>query len=304
MLHRVPAICAALALIITPVWLFATNPAVGRSHPLLPSLLLAALVIGLAVVVLTVHAGRRRRGPQGRRGSPVPAGIGALVAIGLMAAFAWLEPFALTDEQGGAAGVSLVNVDLIEDATSITLAPTGGATRGLVFYPGARVEALAYVPLLSRVAQEGTVVVVLKEPLGISLLQPGQARSALEAHPGIGRWVAGGHSLGGVAASAFASGNDAVHGLLLWASYPLDDLSASGLDVLSVSGSQDRLTTPADVGASRNSLPAGARFTEISGAVHAFFGDYGDQPGDGVARTDRRDAQDGIVEATNEFLAH
>ena len=195
-------------------------------------------------------------------------------------------------------------VDLIEDATSITLAPTGGATRGLVFYPGARVEALAYVPLLSRVAQEGTVVVVLKEPLGISLLQPGQARSALEAHPGIGRWVAGGHSLGGVAASAFASGNDAVHGLLLWASYPLDDLSASGLDVLSVSGSQDRLTTPADVGASRNSLPAGARFTEISGAVHAFFGDYGDQPGDGVARTDRRDAQDGIVEATNEFLAH
>jgi hypothetical protein len=272
---------------------------VARSHPLLPSLLLGALAVGLGIAVLTARASRR---PPPARGRPVLAGVGALVAIGLMAVLAWLEPFALTDGQGPASGISLVNVDLVEDATSITLTPPDGSSRGLVFSPGARVEALAYVPLLSRVAQEGTTVVILKVPLGISLLQPGQARSALDAHPGISTWTVGGHSLGGVSASVFASENDDVDGLLLWASYPLDDLSGSTLKVLSVSGSEDGLSTRADIDASRRLLPAGTRFAEIRGGVHAFFGDYGDQPGDGVPTTGRSTAQDGIVAVTNDFL--
>jgi hypothetical protein len=304
MLHRVPAACAAVALIATPLWLFATNPAVARSHPLLPALLIAALVAGLGVAALTLRAARK---PPPARRRPVRAGLGALAAIGLMAALAWLEPFAVTGGPDAAvdrspAASSPAGVELVEDATSITLTPSEGASRGLVFYPGARVEALAYVPLLARVAQEGTTVVVLKEPLGIALLQTGQARSALDAHPEITAWTVGGHSLGGVSASVVAAGSDDVDGLLLWASYPLDDLSGSGLDVLSVSGSQDGLTTPADIDASRRLLPADARFVEISGGVHAFFGDYGDQPGDGVATTDRRTAQDEIVAVTNGFL--
>jgi hypothetical protein len=37
--------------------------------------------------------------------------------------------------------------------------------------------------------------------------------------------------------------------------------------------------------------------------VHAFFGDYGDQPGDGTPTISRADAQAQIQQATIELLA-
>lgn len=302
---RIPAICAAVALMLTPVWLVATNPAVPRSHPFLPCLLGLSLLAGLIVAVLLLH-GRRRSAREGRRRT-VLQGVAALLVIGVMAALAWLAPFPLRDGSGRhGEGVSLVDVDFLEDATTITLAPTGAsgaAARGLVFYPGARVEALAYVPMLAEVARSGTLVVLLKEPLGISLIDSSQAAPVLEAHPEVVTWAAGGHSLGGVSASIFAAGNAEVDGLLLWASYPVDDLSGSGLEVLSVSGSEDGLTTRADVAASRELLPPGAGFIEVPGGVHAFFGDYGDQPGDGVATADRDTVQAEIIGASVGFLA-
>jgi hypothetical protein len=62
------------------------------------------------------------------------------------------------------------------------------------------------------------------------------------------------------------------------------------------------LSTPADVDASRSQLPPGAVFTEVPGAVHAFFGDYGPQAGDGTPTTSRAEAQRRIVEATGVFV--
>ncbi|WP_394248798.1 alpha/beta hydrolase [Arthrobacter pityocampae] len=302
MLHRVPAVCAAVALTLTPLWLVGTNPSVARAHPLLPGLLAAACVLGLVIAWRTVRSWRRPPRPGRRR--PVLASLAALLAIGSMAALAWLAPFPFSNGTPGAAqGFALAGVDYREDATSITLTPVTGSVRGFIFYPGARVEALAYVPLLARVAQEGTTVVVLKEPLGISLLDSGQARSAMRAYPDLSVWAVGGHSLGGVSASVVAPEDDAVDGLVLWASYPLEDLSGSDLEVLSVSGAEDGLTTRADVEASRARLPAGTSFVEVPGAVHAFFGDYGEQPGDGTATTDRKPAQEIIVDATVQFLA-
>ncbi|WIB35932.1 alpha/beta hydrolase [Curtobacterium sp. MCJR17_043] len=71
-----------------------------------------------------------------------------------------------------------------------------------------------------------------------------------------------------------------VAGLLLLGSYCADDRSDSDLDVLSVSGSRDGLSTPEDVAAVRDLLPASATMTEVAGADHAAFGAYGAQPGD------------------------
>lgn len=41
----------------------------------------------------------------------------------------------------------------------------------------------------------------------------------------------------------------------------------------------------------------------VPGAVHAFFGDYGPQAGDGTPGTSRAQAQRQIVEATDRFVA-
>ena len=61
-----------------------------------------------------------------------------------------------------------------ESATQIVLAPAGAATGpGLVFQPGAKVEARAYAAVLHPLAEAGTLVVVPKQPLGIAFLATG-----------------------------------------------------------------------------------------------------------------------------------
>ena len=70
-------------------------------------------------------------------------------------------------------------------------------------------------------------------------------------------------------------------GLLLFASYPATDMAGFPAKVLSISASNDGLATPAKTDASKAMLPKGARFPVIEGAVHADFGDYGAQSGDG-----------------------
>lgn len=170
-----------------------------------------------------------------------------------------------------------------------------------MFVPGVRVDPRAYLALLAPVADAGHIVVVPKPPLGIALLDLDALRRALDAHPEVRRWVVGGHSLGGTAA-AMEVDDPRVGGLLLWASYPAGDLSASGLDVLSVSGDRDRLATPADIDRTRSLLRPDSEFVTVPGGVHAFFGDYGVQPGDGEPGVDRATAQRRIVEATVAFV--
>ncbi|MCT9623920.1 alpha/beta hydrolase [Pseudarthrobacter equi] len=300
-IYWVSAACTA-ALIAVPAWMLVANPAVLGGHPLLPGLLIAAAVVGVAWAVLLW---RRRDRPRPLR---LPRAIGAwagrTAVLGLVAALAWLNPFAY---QPGAAAEAGPKSDLIvtETTTTITMTPDGGRapTKGLVFYPGARVDARAYQDILAPTVGAGVRVVILKEPLGLSLLEANQARSAMADNPDITTWAVGGHSLGGVAASSFAQDNADVKGLVLYASYPLDSLrERSGLTVLSVSGTKDGLSTPAKIDASLELLPADTEFTAVQGGVHAFFGDYGAQPGDGDPGISREAAQEQITAATVTFL--
>ncbi len=198
-----------------------------------------------------------------------------------------------------------------ERLTSYELVPTRENSRGvaipvttgLVFYPGAKVDARAYAALLRPLAAAGYLVVVLKEPFGLALLEPGQARGIPALHPEITHWAVGGHSLGGVAAAGLADQDETFTGLLLYASEPASALARSDLSVLSVSGTEDGLETPAKIADSRSELPASTRFVAVQGAVHAYFGDYGDQPGDGTPNVDRGVAQATIATATKAFLA-
>ncbi|MNI76999.1 Alpha/beta hydrolase family protein [compost metagenome] len=103
----------------------------------------------------------------------------------------------------------------------------------------------------------GFLVVILKTPLNLSLLDGRQALGVITEHPGVTNWAVGGHSLGGVSASTFALDHSAVSGLLLYCSYPLESLrDRAGLKVLSISGTEDGLSTPAKIDASREYCPS------------------------------------------------
>lgn len=279
-------------------------------HPAQPITIGLLGLLGLVLIRLGVRDLRSprelRRGGSTRSWLVVIGRVvaGLLVAV-VVGALVYLVPLSGTPEAIAAlAGTSEVRVT--SDLTTLTLTPTrAGTTTGLVFQPGARVDPRAYLPLLERVSAAGYLVVIVKQPYDIGFTAIGAPGGIIAAHPQITHWAVGGHSLGGVAASSYADGHpQQVTGLLLWASYPLGSLAArTDLAVTSVSGTKDGLATPADIEASRTKLPTATTFVAVVGGVHAYFGDYGPQPGDGTPTVDRPTAQDQIVTASTALLA-
>ena len=172
---------------------------------------------------------------------------------------------------------------------SIILQPTGVASgAGLVFIPGAKVDPYAYLYKLSGIVESsGATVVITKPILNLAFFDQRPLSLFERDAPAITRWFVGGHSLGGVRACQLAAspGEGAeVAGLVLFGSYCANDLSDSNLEVLSIGGSEDGLSTPEKIDAASSLLPEQANLVQIEGLNHAGFGDYGVQPGDGVAR--------------------
>ena len=58
------------------------------------------------------------------------------------------------------------------------------------------------------------------------------------------------------------------------------------------------LATTEDIKDSRADLPPDTSYVAVDGGVHAFFGDYGEQPGDGTPTVRREQAQTEIVDAS------
>ncbi|MGL4739032.1 MAG: alpha/beta hydrolase [Cellulosilyticaceae bacterium] len=176
---------------------------------------------------------------------------------------------------------------------------------GVILYPGALVEPLAYGYYADELAKEGYLVAIPEVFLNLSLTQSDKAEELMIRHPEIEAWYVGGHSMGGVSAAMFAKDNQAqIDGLILLGSYPATstDLSTSQLKVLSLYAENDGLTTLEDIINSKVNLPETTVFTEIIGGNHAQFGMYGIQPGDNKAQIDVVTQQMQMVEQTLAFL--
>lgn len=179
-------------------------------------------------------------------------------------------------------------------------------TAGLIIYPGGRVDWRSYAPLARAIAAEGFYVAIVPMPLSLAVLSPARAAEVIADRTEIQNWAVGGHSLGGAMAANFAYQNPgAVEGLVLWAAYPADsnDLSESGLKVISIYASLDGLATREKIDASRALLPPDTRWVEITGGNHAQFGSYGAQPGDGQAVISSEEQLRQVAAATAEFLS-
>ena len=157
------------------------------------------------------------------------------------------------------------------------------AETGLIFYPGGKVEYLAYQPLMQAFAAEGILCILVEMPFNLAVLDVDAADGIQEEFPKIEEWYIGGHSLGGsMAASYVADHTDEYEGLVLLASYSTAELADSRLNVISIYGSEDKVLTREKYEKNQTHLPAD--FTEyvIDGGCHAYFGVYGHQDGDGT----------------------
>jgi MFS transporter, DHA1 family, tetracycline resistance protein len=195
----------------------------------------------------------------------------------------------------------------VESGQWLTFRPVGQKPSvGLILYPGGRVDYRSYAPAAQAIAAKGYLVVITRAPLNLAVLHPGAASDVIRTYPEIRHWVIGGHSLGGTMAATFADNHPgSVEGLVLWASYPAgsDNLSGSGLKVLSISASLDGLSTPEKIAASASLLPADTTWIYIQGGDHAQFGWYGAQSGDKPAAISRQAQQSQVVDSTVAFLS-
>jgi len=205
-------------------------------------------------------------------------GVGAFVAWGLTP----LGPSATArSAMHSGAGVTVTSYDW-----GVLFTREGAPPRtGLVLYPGGHVDYRSYAPLAREIAAQGGSVALLKLPLSLAVLAPDAAAGPLRDVAGVDSWVVGGHSLGGVMAARYALTDERVRGVLLLASYPIDDLSGTGLAVTDVRGSEDAVLDLAAWREAQPLLPKDATHLVIEGGNHAQFGDYGAQPGDGPAAT-------------------
>jgi len=209
--------------------------------------------------------------------------IVAAIAIIFGACAIYLGDYYRADEGAIAAFAPEDNVSVSTlDGGNIVFEPQN-ATVGFIFYPGGKVEANAYQPLLAELARNGVLCVLVEMPFNLAVFDINAADGIQEQYPGIEDWYIGGHSLGGsMAASYLAEHTDEYEGLILLGSYSTADLSDTDLDVLSIYGSEDKVLNREKYDENKSNLPDNFCEVVIEGGCHAYFGMYGAQDGDGT----------------------
>ena len=204
--------------------------------------------------------------------------------------------------------VIVSEITLEHDGANGWLFDGPGSDSAMVFYPGAKVEAAAYAPLMKEISLRGVDCYLCEMPLNFALLGKKAAEDIRADNiKNYGKWYVGGHSLGGVAAAMTADdaeGTDeksAWNGLILLAAYPTGELSTP---VISIYGSEDQVLNIDKYNKTKADGLWPADFTEliIEGGNHARFGSYGVQKGDGKPRIDEVRQQKETAEAVSGWI--
>ena len=172
-----------------------------------------------------------------------------------------------------------------------------GDYAAMIFYPGAKVEYTAYLPLLSDLAEQGIDCFLIKMPCNLAFFGQNKAKKIMDSYE-YDHWYLSGHSLGGAMAASYASGHlESLNGLVLLAAYPTKSLKSDSFSVLSLYGSEDGVLNMEKVEEGNSFMPADYAEVCIEGGNHAQFGNYGEQKGDHAAEIRREEQQAQTVEA-------
>ena len=221
------------------------------------------------------------------------AGVAAAVAALCAGAFFWyVSDYYRAEDVALEVMARGTGITVEEDFT--ILSPSVPSDTGIVFYPGAKVEAEAYLPLLDRIRQTGVTCVLVHMPFNMAIFDPGAAEDVFPLFPRIEHWYVAGHSMGGAMASDFASKHpEEVDGLILLGAYIYGDYPDE--KTLTVYGSLNQSV--------EDHIDYTENIVEIEGGNHAQFGNYGPQKGDLPAAISAEEQQEQTVAAIGEFLA-
>ena len=178
-----------------------------------------------------------------------------------------------------------------------------GNESALIFYPGAKIEYTAYLPLFTELANDGVDCFIVEMPFNLAFFGLDSADSIVSnSNFTYDKWYISGHSLGGVVASYYVKNHSTDYdGLILLASYPAEDLN--NVSVLSIYGSNDKVLNKETYDKSKGLMDYNLTEYVINGGNHAQFASYGNQAGDGVAtissENQRKQTEKEILEFIN-----
>ena len=181
-----------------------------------------------------------------------------------------------------------------EQGNMTILSPSYPTDTAIIFYPGAKVEAEAYLPLLDQIRQLGVTCILVHMPFHMAIFDANAAEEVMAQFPEYQHWYMAGHSMGGAMASQFAADHpDEVDGLILLGAYLYGDYPEE--DTLTIYGSLNQSV--------EDNIDYTENIVEIEGGNHAQFGNYGPQKGDLPAIITAQEQQKQTVEAIEAFLA-
>ncbi len=220
--------------------------------------------------------------------------------------------------------VELLDAVVVEETSQyLKLSPKGlpQKSTGIFFYPGGLVDYHAYIPLLQQLAAEGYLVLILKVTGNAAILNSSKTQPLLNDFEGIERWVVSGHSLGGIKACLDAGQHPEDYAaVILMASYPFNvDLSDWSGSALSLYGENDLVIDMQEVNDAKIYFPPALEVDSLAqmpltstanqtiyhlirGGNHAYFGNYGEQDGDGLATITRAEQQAIVIDFILAFL--
>ncbi len=220
----------------------------------------------------------------------------AVCFVIFIAGFAYVNDYYRSDES---------NAVYLESSETVTVSEVKegllfdgiGTEKALIFYPGAKVEYTAYAPILRGLAENGMDCFLVKMPVNLAILGQDKAEDIMERYGNYKDWYLAGHSLGGAMAAAYVADNiEDFAGIVLLAAYPTESfIDVKDIDedeiamvkenfkVVSIYGSEDKVLNWENFEAGRSFMPVNYYEICLQGGNHAWFGNYGEQDGDGKA---------------------
>ena len=92
----------------------------------------------------------------------------------------------------------------IEETSTGILVDGKGSEDAIIFYPGAKVEYTAYLPLCVKLAEQGVDCFLVEMPIHLAIFGMNKAGKIMDAYE-YENWYLSGHSLGGAMAAAYAA---------------------------------------------------------------------------------------------------
>ena len=220
-------------------------------------------------------------------------GIVLLVLAILTGAFSWYVSDYYRAEDVALEVLAQDSAIDVQDNLTI-LSPSYPTDTAVIFYPGAKVEAEAYLPLLDQIRQTGVTCVLVDMPFRMAIFDADSAEEVIARFPEIQHWYIAGHSMGGAMASQFASDHpDQIDGLILMGAYIYGDYPDE--KTLTIYGSLNQSV--------EDHIDYTENIVEIEGGNHAQFGNYGPQKGDLPATISAEEQQARTVAAIEAFLS-